>query len=508
MKSVIAFITAGVVVASHHTRRDGGSACVSGLCGVETVSIPQFNRISTVPRTYAKPMVFTHHGLIPVQAPPKVLVAPSYATTTTRFAVGAPAKGKVVDRTEPTYFCKKPGFVLEGVDCVQTLFENARLVCPAGFETYGNEGCVRRAAFLQTCPAGYVKRDGNCAKIITQAFVEVCPEGTVEGETLGRNSRVCQRQVPHPLSPTCPEGTYDARTGQCLHTVYAEARAYCPEGFNYDEGQGLCLQEEIYDCSDEPLGIQTIPQLGITQVAPVLHQRQHHTYHHKTHGHKRQLHHVTKAIVPVAPTVIQQVVQPAPVIATQVVEPCVAQAVQPCAIQPCVSQRIAPPCEQAKVMMQPTKTTISVETQKTCTRVTSTALVFDCEEGVLQGRRCLVRQQIASVPVCRGQGNADYCYSLQRVPALQECPAEFTKECSLGRACQCVALEATAFMTSCPSGFTANGSGCERTGVAQAVCPPGFVLQGDSCVRVLREAADCVFSVTYECERNAAGACV
>lgn len=469
--------------------------CFKGIgpCTVPPpVAIPQINSLS-----YGKP-IFHKHGLIQVQLPPqqRPLLAPSAITSTAQFAVGTPKLGKVVDRTEPTYFCKKPGYVLEGSECVFSAVEPARLTCPGGYDAY-DDGCVRRASFLQHCPAGYTRRDGNCAKLVSASFLQRCPEGTLDA-----GNGICQRQVPHPLTPTCPEGTYEARTGSCAVTVMAEARAFCPEGFSYTDG--ACLQEEVYDCSHSPVGLATVPQLGLLQTTP-LHQHvkgrmlTHVKQPHTTHVHMAQPQLLQQ------PQLIQQLPQP------QLIQqaPITIQKTNPCEPIPTVgvvaiAQRAAPPCEVAppapQVIVQPTKTTITM--QKTCTRVTSTALVFACEDGILQGQRCLIKQAVAPIPVCHAQGDATNCFALAAVAPIQECPMDYSRECLPGRQCQCVALEAAAFISSCPSGFEADGEACTRLAQARAVCSEGFVLQGDQCVRLLREPADCVFSVTYECDHT------
>eukprot|EP01053_Blabericola_migrator_P001037 Blabericola_migrator_1__1036@NODE_1263_length_4947_cov_479_727254_g853_i0_p2_GENE_NODE_1263_length_4947_cov_479_727254_g853_i0NODE_1263_length_4947_cov_479_727254_g853_i0_p2_ORF_typecomplete_len530_score71_32zfSAP30/PF13866_6/3_4e02zfSAP30/PF13866_6/1_3EGF_MSP1_1/PF12946_7/2_4e02EGF_MSP1_1/PF12946_7/1_9e02EGF_MSP1_1/PF12946_7/2_2e03EGF_MSP1_1/PF12946_7/7_8_NODE_1263_length_4947_cov_479_727254_g853_i01211710 len=447
------------------------------------VTVPKIlktQEILATPALLKEKTVFHKTGLIQVQLPQQApIVAPAVIPTVQQYAVARPKLGKVVDQTEPTYFCKRPGFVLEGQSCVQTLIEPPTISCPGGFDTL--EGaCTRRASFLQTCPAGYTRREGQCSKLITSAFLQRCPEGSMPTEV------GCERQVPHPLTPTCPEGIYDAITGTCVIQTLVEARAYCPEGFEFRDG--TCIQEEVYDCTQvataELAGpvvqntlIQTTQQtpVAITQqaVLPVIEGGHAHHHHHGRILHAKDCE-------------------------------------TPCTQQPqtlCLLQR-PEPCQQAAaaaVRLQQTQTTVTV--QKTCTRVTSTALIFACEEGLLQGNQCLIKQGVAPTPSCTALGDVNFCYARQRVPVIQECPPDFTKECSLGRQCECVALEPVAFLQSCPSGFDQAFDGCVRTAANRVSCAPGYSLQGDVCVRILREPADCVFSVTYECD-SANGPCL
>lgn len=363
------------------------------------------------------------HGLIQVNMNPEETPALPPATVAERavYNVASPGRGRVVDRTEPNYFCKKPGYVLEGTECVATNFEPARFVCPGGFDPYDEATCVRRNSIIQNCPVGYFQRDGTCAKMITTNFLEICPDGTIEA-----GPGVCHRQVPHPLTPTCPVGTYDHRSGACATTALVEARAYCPEGFNFLDG--ACVQEETYDC---------------------------------THPHAHGFHFGLLGTLPGH-------------------------------------------THKGKTL-QATKSLISL--QKTCTRVTSTAVIFACDEGMLQGNRCVVKQALPPTPLCRGLGDLDSCYAIQRVAALRECPPEYSRECIPGRPCECVAVEAAAFVTSCPRGFDMDGDGCVRTAEARPVCPSTHILEGADCVQILREPADCVFSVTYECEASPGHSC-
>eukprot|EP01056_Protomagalhaensia_sp_Gyna25_P001089 Protomagalhaensia_sp_Gyna_25__1088@NODE_152_length_4807_cov_90_610529_g118_i0_p1_GENE_NODE_152_length_4807_cov_90_610529_g118_i0NODE_152_length_4807_cov_90_610529_g118_i0_p1_ORF_typecomplete_len507_score61_85Cornifin/PF02389_15/62Cornifin/PF02389_15/6_1_NODE_152_length_4807_cov_90_610529_g118_i019103430 len=414
--------------------------------------------------------VFHKTGLIQVQLPQAApVIPPAMLTTASQYAVARPKLGVVVDQTEPTYFCKRPGFVLEGQMCVQTLVEPPQLICPGGFDTIDGT-CTRRASILQSCPVGYSRRDGQCAKLISAVFLSRCPDGSVPTD-LG-----CERQVPHPLTPTCPEGLFDSLTGTCIVQSYMEAQAYCPEGFEFRDG--TCLQEEVYDCSDADMVASTggvLATAGHTTaiagpgILPTHHH--HHLHHHGRILHAAPYHKDCDTPCTAAPAV------------------CITQRPEPCAV-----------AVPAEVRLQQTQTTIAV--QKTCTRVTSTALIFACTDGVLNGNRCLIKQGIPPTPTCTALGDAGYCYARQRVPAIQECPVGFSKECSLGRACECVALESAAFIQSCPSGFEQAFDGCFRTALTKMHCPPGFSLQADACVRILREPADCVFSVTYECDHT------
>eukprot|EP01054_Gregarina_sp_Poly1_P009420 Gregarina_sp_Poly_1__9419@NODE_58_length_17191_cov_34_446508_g49_i0_p4_GENE_NODE_58_length_17191_cov_34_446508_g49_i0NODE_58_length_17191_cov_34_446508_g49_i0_p4_ORF_typecomplete_len510_score45_50_NODE_58_length_17191_cov_34_446508_g49_i0950211031 len=419
--------------------------------------------------------VFHKTGLIQVQLPQQApILPPAMITTQSQYAVARPKLGKVVEQTEPTYFCKRPGFVLEGQMCVQTLVETPQFLCPGGFEALDNS-CTRRATYLQTCPTGYLKREAQCAKLVTASFIARCPEGSIPTDG------GCERQVAHPLTPTCPEGTYDALTGNCILQSTLEARAYCPEGFQFHDG--TCLQEEVYDCTDTapllPTAHTSIQHLAVAHQAPILTKHQHQAVAHAGHPHS---HHHGRILTATRDCSVPCTAPPAV---------CVLQRPQPCEV---VTQQ-AP-----EIRVQPTQTTVTV--QKTCTRVTSTALIFACDEGVLHANRCLVKQAVAPVPTCTALGDSSYCYARQRVPAIQECPPDFTKECSFGRPCECVALEPMAFVQTCPSGFEEAMDGCYRTAQIRPQCPPGFSLQGDACVRILREPADCVFSVTYECDHS------
>lgn len=482
---------------------------------LQTVAIPQLSTLHT-----AKP-VFHQHGLIRVQMPPRApIIAPSAITSAQQFAVGTPQLGRVVDRTEPTYFCKKPGFVLEGQVCVSTAVAPPQYICPGGFENAGH-ACLRRAAILETCPPGYSRRDGHCAKLISSPPVPRCPDGTLENAP-----GVCIRQIPQPLAPTCQEGVYDGRSGNCIVSVLGESQAFCPEGFQLNDG--ACLQEEIYDCTTSPVGLRTIPQLGTITTVPlappaiqVFQSYGGEGKHGHGHGLKgRMLHHLKQTAAPAvvqtlnsAPqqqVIVQQVQQiqnantECPDCGPALPPPVIAQA-NPCAPPPVVVQ--AEPCEP-KVIVQETKTTVSV--QKTCTRVTSTALVFACDQGILQGQKCLIKQAVPATPVCTAQGDVNECFTTVPVAPLQECIEGFSRECLPGRPCECVALEAAAFNTSCPVGFDSLDNGCVRSAELRPICPPGFILEADAqqCLRVLREPADCVFSVTYECKNGTGKDCI
>jgi len=407
-----------------------------------SVTIPQLTTTGAL--GVGKP-ILTKHGLIQVEVPVARPATPLSIASATTYTVGAPKKGKVVDQTEPSFFCKKEGFVLEdGNQCVKVELAEARFVCAPGFEFFNGE-CLRRTTYLQSCPEGYQTRDGTCAKVVTAEAIPTCPEGSYE---VGPG--MCERQAEQQLVPRCEEGTYDG--ANCIVHTYAEARAFCPEGFSFFDG--ACIQEETYDCTKHPYA----------------------------HAHSTHVHAPLGQAVPRQLTVVPQ--------------------------HPCVQAHLGlasrGPCPSTKVVLQPTHTTVSV--QKTCTRVTSTALVFACDEGVLQGQKCLIRTPVPPSMICKHQSDGHGCYSTHKVTPLSVCPPNYTRECSGGR-CECAALEAAAFVQSCPSGFDENEDGCVRTATANIVCPGGYTLQGEACVRTLREPADCVFSVTYECDRSSGFQC-
>lgn len=390
------------------------------------------------------------HSLVPVQVPVQVkLVVPAVVPTRPQFTAERARMGKVVDRTEPVYFCKNEDFTLEGEICYKTLLEEAKFVCPGGYESVGG-ACERRAQLLSTCPAGYSQREGGCSKLITASLVPHCPPESFQTSDGG-----CERQVVHPLTPTCPEGTYNPRTGQCICSTTVEARAFCPEGFAFNDG--TCLQEDVYDCTDAPRAAPI--QTAYFAAGPFKHTKSH-----------RMLS------------------------AKECSTPCQGEQAALC-----IAQRVVL-CEQpTRLTMQPATTVITV--QKTCTRVTSTGLVFACDEGTLKGNICVIQNAVAPMPICTADGGVEDCHVRQRVAPLFDCPAEFTKQCHLGSRCQCVAYESVAQAFRCPSGFDSDDGACVRTSEARAVCPAGFTLEGTSCIRTIREPADCQFQVTYECDK-------
>lgn len=128
--------------------------------------------------------------------------------------------------------------------------------------------------------------------------------------------------------------------------------------------------------------------------------------------------------------------------------------------------------------------------QSTCKRITSEPARKICDNGKLEGKHCIVEQEVQPL-IVPGK------YSEVLAPVMTQCPEGYSASMS-GKECEQIEYAQPFFV--CPPSTSDLGDKCATFQPPRVVCPHGFALENDhQCVKTLFAAPIIEYSVTYTC---------
>lgn len=126
----------------------------------------------------------------------------------------------------------------------------------------------------------------------------------------------------------------------------------------------------------------------------------------------------------------------------------------------------------------------------TCKRIRSIPAEKICPHGVLSGKMCKVKVEVAPTQITPIQ------FEYDTKPAEIQCPEGFDLITSF-----CTRIETAKMNFFCPEGTADTGERCAMYTQPQMVCPPNYALEDrTTCVQTVEVPPVTEYTVTYSCQ--------
>lgn len=471
------------------------------------------------------------------------------------------ATAKAYNVSDPIFTCPKPGYVLEGEDCVFVDTVAARYECPIGYDpVYGSPGrplsCERRIPAVVTCPTPYHLVNGICREEQYSEPTVTCPHDCAPGPR-----DTCHRLDPIDFVDRCPEGSTRINHS-CVIIEYHEPTYICPSDTVQEgrkcrreiisfktKGRVLTAEEgedeaqvaernlrrspasEEFDEEDEDLNLfEDLPE-HVFQADDVLTGEDcggrgctDATWFPAASEHRYRGDHWVGEL-PYAPEVpthevyrgnkgkyqdalrwqkihvqVPMVVPPkqqARVVEKKIVEKVVVEK----APKPpkVVERQVNERAPSVKIVKENIK---APKPPQQVIKVQTHAAEKVCEYGEKHGSTCVTQTVVEPIRECPVPNVDGVCARRISIPPLITCPVG-TLICPprvAGASCKCETHRDVPPTLTCPAGIL-NGDVCISTAQPKPYCPLGYFLDAgrETCTRRDVEPALCLFSVTYVC---------